>query len=116
MATKKAKSNTLTGFAVIMTGGKQYRVRVGDTVKIEKIRGDFKVGDKVLFDQVLLTDDGSNTTVGMPNVSGRSVEGEIREIDRDKKVLVIHYKAKSKYFKKYGHRQPYFKVAVTAIK
>ncbi len=116
MATKKAENKAQSGFAVIATGGKQYRVRVGDTVKIEKIKGDFKAGDKVVFDQVLLTDDGSSTVVGAPTVSGRKVEAEVKEIGRDAKVLVVHYKPKSKYFKKYGHRQPYFKVAITSIK
>lgn len=101
--------------AVIATGGKQYKVKVGDVVKIEKIMGDHKVGDKLSFSEVLLVDDAGATTVGAPFISGRSVAAEIKEIGRDPKVMVIHYKQKSKYFKKYGHRQPFFKVAITAI-
>lgn len=123
MATAKAKTaakaDAKTGsFAIIATGGKQYKVRVGDTVKIEKLiaaKGEHKVGDKVVFDKVLLTDSGSDTTIGAPFISGSKVEAEIKEIGRDAKVTVIHYKQKSKYFKKYGHRQPFFKVAITSI-
>ncbi|HVU06898.1 MAG TPA: 50S ribosomal protein L21 [Candidatus Paceibacterota bacterium] len=116
MATAKAKTAAKTGaFAVIATGGKQYKVQVGDVVKIEKILGDHKVGGKVVFDKVLLVDNGGDTTVGAPFISGSKVEAEIKEIGRDAKVTVIHYKQKSKYFKKYGHRQPFFKVAITSI-
>lgn len=103
-------------FAVIKTGGKQYKVSVGDAVKIEKITGDFKVGDKVTFDKVLLVDDGKNTTVGTPNIKGAEVKGTIAEIGRAQKVTVIHYKQKSRYFKKNGHRQPFFKVKIDSIK
>ncbi len=116
MATNKAKNTLGTdAFAVIETGGKQYKVRVGDTVKIEKILGEHKVGGKLAFDKVLLVDNAGATTLGAPYITGSVVEGEITEIDRDAKVTVIHYKQKSKYFKKYGHRQPYFKVAITSI-
>jgi large subunit ribosomal protein L21 len=98
-----------------MTGGKQYKVQVGEIIKIEKIAGDHAVGGKVVFDQVLLVDNAGNTVVGAPTVKGSKVEAEIREIGRDPKVVVVHYKPKSKYFKKQGHRQPYFKVAITSI-
>lgn len=114
-AAPKASAAGASAFAVIMTGGKQYKVSVGETIQIEKILGDYKVGDKVVFDQVLLLDDAGTTTVGTPTIAGRKVEAEIKEIGRSPKVLVVHYKQKSKYFKKYGHRQPFFKVAVTAI-
>ena len=120
MATAKAKNTAKDTakdgvFAVIATGGKQYKVRVGDTVKIEKLSGQHKVGGKVVFDQVLLLDDAKDTTVGAPFIKGSKVEAEITEIGRDAKITVIHYKQKSKYFKKYGHRQPLFKVAIKAI-
>ncbi|MDE1875137.1 MAG: 50S ribosomal protein L21 [Patescibacteria group bacterium] len=101
--------------AVIATGGKQYKVRVGDVVKIEKILGDHKVGDKLVFGNVLLLDSAGSTVVGAPYISGSKVEAEIKEIGRDPKIVVVHYKQKSKYFKKYGHRQPFFKVAITSI-
>ena len=103
-------------FAVIKTGGKQYKVAKGDTLNIEKIKGDFKVGDKVVFDQVLLVDNGSDTTIGMPTIKGAAVNATITEIGRAAKIMVIHYKQKSKYFKKNGHRQPFFTVKIDAIK
>jgi len=116
MATTKAqKAVTAGAFAVIATGGKQYKVAVGDTVKIEKLPGDHKVGGSVVFDQVLLVDNAGATVVGAPFVKGAKVTAQIAEIDRDAKITVIHYKQKSKYFKKYGHRQPYFKVKIASI-
>lgn len=103
-------------FAVIQTGGKQYRVSKGDVLKVEKILGDYKEGDKVTFNEVLLVDNGKDTTIGDPFIKGAKVEAKLVEIGREAKVTVIHYKQKSKYFKKNGHRQPYFKVEVTSIK
>ena len=107
-------------FAIIQTGGKQYKVSSGDTVKIEKINppagGDLKVGDKIIFDKVLLTEDGKTTTVGTPFVASAKVEGSLAEIGRNKTIDVIKYKQKSRYFKKNGHRQPYFKVKIGSIK
>ncbi|HVZ75709.1 MAG TPA: 50S ribosomal protein L21 [Candidatus Paceibacterota bacterium] len=103
-------------FAIIETGGKQYMVSAGDTVKIEKISGDFKAGDTVSFDKVLVVDNGSDTTIGEPYIKGAAVSGEIKKISRAKKVTVIKYKAKSNYFKKRGHRQPYFEVKITGLK
>ena len=103
-------------FAVIATGGKQYKVANGDVVKIEKIKGDLKVGDKVTFDQVLLVESGKDITIGTPHVVGAKVEGTLKEIGRNKTVDVIKYKQKSRYFKKNGHRQPWFKVQIGSIK
>ena len=103
-------------FAIIFTGGKQYKVAKGDTVKIEKIKGDFKAGDKITFDQVLLVEDGKDTTIGTPYITGATVSGTLSEIGRNKTVEVIKYKQKSRYFKKNGHRQPWFKVTIDAIK
>lgn len=102
-------------FAVIQTGGKQYQVAKGDVVKIEKLSDEHKEGDKVTFDQVLLTDDGKSTKVGTPTVSGAKVEGTIKEIGRDRKIDVIRFRAKSRYHKKRGHRQPYFKIEITKV-
>ncbi len=120
MAKKTAKTTEKTAesteFAVIATGGKQYKVSVGESIKIEKIIGDYKEGDKITFDKVLLVDDGSNTTIGTPHIDGAKVEATLEEIGRHAKVTVIKYKQKSRYFKKNGHRQPYFKVKITAIK
>ncbi len=103
-------------FAVIKTGGKQYQVKVGDTVTIEKLLGDFVKGDIVTFNDVLLVDDGSNTTIGTPTIAGAKVTGTLEAIGRRAKVNVIKYKQKSRYFKKNGHRQPFFKVKIDAIK
>lgn len=104
-------------FAVILTGGKQYSVTPGQVVKIEKISGEHKEGDKVVFDKVLMVDDGNGmTTIGTPYVTGAKVEGSLKEIGRSAKVTVIKYKQKSRYYKKNGHRQPYFKVEIGAIK
>lgn len=114
--TKTKKTEAADAFAVIKTGGKQYRVSVGDSIKIEKLKGEHKKGDKVSFDQVLLVDTGAETTIGAPMIAGAKVEGEITVVGRAPKVTVIKYKQKSRYFKKNGHRQPYFKIAITAIK
>ena len=103
-------------FAVIQTGGKQYKVAVGDSVKIEKITGEYKEGDAVVFDQVLLVDNGSDTTIGTPFISGAKVNATITKIGRSAKVDVIKFKQKSRYFKKNGHRQPYFQVKIDALK
>ena len=102
-------------FAVIATGGKQYRVAVGDKVKIEKMKGEFKAGDKIVFDKVLLVDNGTDTTIGMPYISGASVEG-IYERKGHTKVMVVQSKQKSRYYKKNGHKQPYFQIKISAIK
>ncbi len=103
-------------FAIIETGGKQYLVSEGDTVRIEKIKGEHKEGDTVVFDKVLLVDNGSDTSIGEPYLKGASVSAEIRSIGRAKKVEVIKYKAKSNYFKRRGHRQPYFEVKIQKLK
>ena len=102
-------------FAVIETGGKQYKVTEGDSIKIEKLSGDFKKGDTVMFDKVLLSDDGVQTTVGVPYVANAKVQAEIVDISRYAKVNVVKYKAKSNYFKLRGHRQPYMKVKIAKV-
>lgn len=105
-------------FAVIKTGGKQYVVSPGATVTIEKIgRGpsDMKKGDTVVFDQVLLTDNGTATNIGAPLVAGAKVTGTVAVVGRAKKVEVVKYKAKSRYLKRRGHRQPHVKVKIDSI-
>ena len=104
-------------FAVIQTGGKQYTVSKGDSITIEKIIGDYKEGDTVTFDQVLLVDDGKNTTIGTPFIPKASVKATITEIGRSAKVLVVKYKQKSRSgWTRNGHRQPFFKVKIDSIK
>ncbi|MEN9649499.1 MAG: ribosomal protein [Candidatus Parcubacteria bacterium] len=105
-----------SAFAVIKTGGKQYRVASGDTITVEKLIGEYKVGDKVEFNEVLLSDNGSETKVGAPFVSGAKVTGEIAAIGRHAKVIIMRYKQKSRAgTPKNGHRQSYFKVKINSI-
>ncbi len=106
----------LMEFAVIKTGGKQYKVSKGDSIKIEKLSNTAKIGDKVTFEEVLLVDNGKDTTIGMPFIKGAKVEATVKEIGKLPTVTVIHYKQKSRYFKKNGHRQPFFKVTIDSIK
>lgn len=103
-------------YAVFTTGGKQYRVSVGDLVKIEKLGDDYKEGDKLTFDKVLLVDDGAiEATIGTPFIKGATVTATLNKIGRYKTIDVIKYKQKSRYFKKYGHRQPYFEIKIDSI-
>ncbi len=102
-------------FAVIRTGGKQYVVREGEKIKIEKLADDLKEGDKVNFDEVLLLADGEDVKVGEPTVSEAKVEAEFLKNDRAKKVSVIRFRAKSNYFKNKGHRQHFSEVLIKKI-
>jgi len=102
-------------FVVIETGGKQYKVSEGDSIKIEKLLDGSKLGDTVTFDKVLLTDDGSNTAVGTPYLANAKVTAEITKVGRNKKIDVVKYKAKSRYFKLRGHRQHFFEVKVVKL-
>lgn len=103
--------------AVITTGGKQYTVSKGDTITIEKLAGAHKEGDKVTFDKVLLVDNGSDTTIGTPYIKDAKVTGTISEVGRAAKVLVVKYKQKSRSgWKRNGHRQPFMKVKIDAVK
>lgn len=113
--TKKAAPANLE-FAIIFTGGKQYKVAVGDVLKVEKIDGEFKVGDKIIFDKVLLVDNGTDTTIGTPYIEKATVESLFQKLGRAKKVNVVKYKQKSRYLKKNGHKQPFIEVKISAIK
>lgn len=99
-------------FSIIKTGGKQYEVKKGDSLRIEILKGDFKVGDAVSFDEVLMTGKDGKYTVGTPFVPGASVKATVKEITRDDKIMVIKYMPKSRYYKKNGHRQPKFVVEI----
>ena len=101
--------------AVIETGGKQYVVSQDSVLTVEKLPGIEKKGDKITFDKVLLTDDGSSTKVGAPYIAGASVAAELIESGRGDKITVIRYRQKSRYFKKNGHRQPFAKVRITKL-
>lgn len=99
-------------YAIIQTGGKQYRVEVGDEVLVEKL--DAEVDTEVSFD-VLLLADGETVTVGKPIIEGLKATGKVVEHGKGKKVIIFKYKAKKNSRKKRGHRQPFTKVTITAI-
>lgn len=114
--TTKKKTPDSTEFAVIETGGKQYKVAVGDVLKVEKLAGSFTAGDKIVFDKVLLVDNGIDTTIGSPYIKTATVESLFQRHGRGKTVKVVKYKQKSRYLKKNGHRQPFIEVKISAIK
>ena len=99
-------------YAIIRTGGKQYRVQENDEFRVEKL--DAQVGDKVVFDEVIAVG-GDELVVGTPLVEGYAVEAEVLEQGKADKVIIYKYKAKKDYRRKNGHRQPYTLVKVTGI-
>lgn len=100
-------------YAIIETGGKQYRVQEGDTIFVEKL--DIDNEEQVSFDKVLFISKDDDLVVGKPYIEGAKVEGKVLEQGKGKKVVVFKYKAKKNYRKKQGHRQPYTKVKVEKI-
>ena len=101
-------------YAVIQTGGKQYRVAEGETLRVEKLAA--TAGDKLSFDPLLFADDGGNVSVGRPLVSGVKVEAEVVEQGLGKKIIIFKYKRRKSYRRKQGHRQPYTAIKITAIR
>ncbi len=99
-------------YAVIQTGGKQYRVQQGDHVRVEKLAGD--KGAKITFENVLLVG-GDTTRVGKPFVSGVKVVAEVVAQDRAKKVIVFKFRRRKNYRRKNGHRQPFTELRITGI-
>ncbi|MDO8183764.1 MAG: 50S ribosomal protein L21 [bacterium] len=102
-------------FAIIKTGGKQYQVSEGTVLKVEKLAEEARQKGKVVFDEVLLTDDGKETVLGQPIVKGAKVEAEVVTDGRADKIRVVHFKNKIRYHKVYGHRQPFTQIKVTKI-
>lgn len=101
-------------FAIIQTGGKQYKVTEGSSLKVEKL--DIEEGEKVTFDKVLLTfDDKEGLTLGKPYVAGMSVYGEVAKQAKGPKIIIFKYKPKKRERKKTGHRQSYTLVNITGI-
>jgi large subunit ribosomal protein L21 len=100
-------------FAVIETGGKQYKVSTGTKIKVEKL--DVERDGEVIFDKVLLLSGGNEVQIGAPYVSGARVIGKVLEQGRDKKIIVFRYHSKTRYRKKKGHRQLFTKVEITKI-
>lgn len=101
-------------YAVIESGGKQYRVSEGETVRVEKLAG--PAGTKISFGPLLFTDDGGNVAVGQPTVSGMTVEAEIVEQGLAKKIVLFKYKRRKSYRRKGGHRQPFTALKITSIR
>lgn len=99
--------------AIIVTGGKQYKVTEGDTLFIEKL--DAEVGANVVFDKVLAVLDGDKATFGTPVVAEAKVEANVVKNGKGKKVMIFKYKPKKGYRKRQGHRQPYTKVEIAKI-
>lgn len=100
-------------YAIIKTGGKQYKVSEGDLVRVEKLA--YEVGETVDFDQVLLVSNDGELQVGSPLVEGAKVSATVEDQNKDKKVVVYKYKPKKQYRKKHGHRQPYTLVKINSI-
>jgi len=101
-------------FAIITTGGKQYRVSPGTKLKIEKL--DVKADESVTFDKVLLSVDGDNVKIGTPHVSGVAVTAKVLKEGRGKKQIVFKYKQKTRRRTKNTHRQPFTEIEITAVK
>ena len=101
-------------YAIIESCGKQYKVSEGDVIFFEKL--DVEEGKKVTFDNVVLVSEGENVEVGNPYVKGAKVDGKVISHGKCKKIIVFKFKAKKNYRRKQGHRQPYTKVEITAIK
>jgi len=103
----------VTDFAIVKAGGKQYRVSTGDTVRVESLPAD--QGDTVTLNDVLMLSLDGNVEVGNPTINGATVEAEVVGKGRDKKVVILKFKAKTRYRRKNGHRQHYTDLRVTNI-
>ena len=103
----------MADYAIVQTGGKQYRVATGDTIRVESIPGD--IGDTVELIDVRMVSNEGQVTLGMPNVEGARVVTEISESGKGKKITVLKYKPKVRYRRKKGHRQHYTDLTVTDI-
>lgn len=100
-------------YAVIETGGKQYRVQQGDLVKVEKLA--VAEGETVIFDRVLLVSGENGVKIGSPVVDGATVSGTVKRQGKAKKIIVFKYKPKKNYRRKNGHRQPYTQILIDAV-
>ena len=100
-------------YAVIKTGGKQYRVSPGEEVKLEKLPGE--IGDPIAFDKVMIVSDGENVQVGKPYLENTSVVGQLTRHGKSRKIIVFKYKRRKNYRKKRGHRQLFSMVKIEGI-
>ncbi len=101
-------------YAIIETGGKQYRVKEGDVIFVEKL--ELNDGDSISFDKVLAVGEGAGLSLGTPYVPGALVSGKVLKNGKGKKIMVFKFKSKKNYRRRQGHRQPYTKVQIEAVK
>lgn len=113
-STKKEVKSVVEDFSVIETGGKQYIVSVGDVLEVELL-GEHKEGDKVTFENVLLSDNGKDVTVGTPYIKGAKVTATYLKEKKGPKITILRYKAKSNRNRKQGHRQHYAQVKIESL-
>ena len=100
-------------YAIIETGGKQYWVKAGDVLRVEKLLAE--PGEKVVFDKVLLVNDGSDLKIGSPYLEGAKVVATVEGHGKAKKIIVFKYKPKKNYRRKQGHRQPFTQIKIESI-
>jgi large subunit ribosomal protein L21 len=100
-------------YAIVNTGGKQYKIQQGDVLRVEKIPGE--VGSPVSFDKVLMFSDGENVNIGRPVLDNVAVKGHIVEQGKGKKIVVFKYKRRKRYRRKLGHRQQYTAIKIDSI-
>ena len=100
-------------YAIVKTGGKQYKIHEGDIIRVEKIEGN--IGNLVSFDQVLMFSDGENTSIGKPVLDNVAVKGHIVEQGKEKKIIVFKYKRRKRYRRKQGHRQQFTAIKIDQI-
>lgn len=100
-------------YAIVETGGKQYKVTPGKTIRIEKIQGES--GDSLVFDKVLAISNDGETKIGTPYIEGAAIKGTIVQQGKAKKILVFKYRSKTNYRRRYGHRQHFTEVRIDSI-
>ena len=100
-------------YAIVNTGGKQYKIQQGDVLRVEKIPGE--VGSPVSFDKVLMFSDGENVNIGRPVLDNVEVKGHIVDQGKGKKIIVFKYKRRKRYRRKLGHRQQYTEIKIDSI-
>jgi large subunit ribosomal protein L21 len=114
-AKKAAPKKMSEEIAVILTGGKQYIVAVGDVLDVELLEGEHKEGDTITFDKVLMVDNGKDATLGTPYIKGAKVTATYEGLKKGEKVSIFRYKAKSNRDRRIGHRQKYARVRIASF-
>ncbi|MEX0930998.1 MAG: 50S ribosomal protein L21 [Candidatus Paceibacterota bacterium] len=119
--TKETKSKSVPekqdmDFAVIESGGKQHLVTVGDVLDVELLAENPQEGEEVVFDKVLMSDDGKDATIGTPYIDGAKVKAKFLAVKKGTKISILRYKAKSNRDRKLGHRQKYARVEIVSLK